>query len=96
MGVFVGRGGIQVPVGVGVRVGTVYCRDPYGKQLHPHAVAVAIAASSDMIPLAQPASRATAANSPTTVGIIGSDRTRTLIGGLVSGEPATRLPEVPV
>jgi hypothetical protein len=28
VGVFVGRGGIQVPVGVGVRVGTVYWRDP--------------------------------------------------------------------
>ena len=28
VGVLVGRGGIQVPVGVGVPVGTEYCREP--------------------------------------------------------------------
>ena len=55
VGVLVGRGGVQVPVGVGVPVGTVYWREPYGKQLQPHAVAVAIAACSVMNPSAHPA-----------------------------------------
>jgi hypothetical protein len=58
----VGRGGIQVPVGVGVPVGSVYWREPYGKQLHSQAVAVAIAACSLMIPSLHPVARVSKAS----------------------------------